>query len=1017
MTKPQPFITRIISSLRRIRLRRIHGAILVGIIAAYLLFAWLALPGILQTQAEKYVAERSGHHLVMDRPSLNPFTLSLHLKNLRLTEPDGKALLSFDDLVVDASSTSLFRRAFVFDEISLDGLKVSVAALPHNKLNWSRFIAAFQSKEKTSSELPRVIVKKFVLSKGRLDLADARSAEVKTARLVPLDLTLTDLSTLPNDHGQYTLTATTNFGARIHWDGQVELKPIVLAGTFRVEHVSLEKLAAYAPLPPTLAAPQGVAAFSTHYRTGLIANRFDLELSRMSLRIDGLRLQGKADPGAALAFDHIAITGGRFQLQDRRIAVESIALSGGGILAERDAKGKINLLALLPPPKKAPATTNPAPSPTPMAGWRYSVAHVSLDGFSAGFRDHSVAPGADFALTDIAAKIDGISQDMSATLPVHLALRARDGGTFTADGTVIPATANADFQIKLENLALAPAQPYVGHLTTLLLKGGTLSAEGHASFDGKTGQYDGAVALRDLSILEGDGKQTFLAWKSLTTTTLSASPAGLTIRELLLDGLDTRLIIAKDKSINLTQVLRQKPTAKPAAAPAAASATGPASPLPVRIARLRISRSQLEFADHSLVLPFGTHIHALAGTLVNITSQRGNAPARLQVQGQIDDYGMARAAGKVDLFKPTDDLDIKVDFTNVEMTRLTPYSATFAGRRIDSGKLTLNLEYKIQNRQLAGNNRIVMDQITLGDRVESPTAHNLPLDLAIAILEDSNGRIDLGLPVSGSLDDPKFSYSAIIWQAITNVLTKIVTAPFRALGALFGDDDKFDGLVFEAGQPQLAPPEREKLVRFAEALAKRPNLAVTVHATFSEPDRAALQDLQLRKAIAAKLHLSSEGDPGLLSPDQAPVKPVLEDLYSERFGRGALTAMKEAFRGANPGALPESTSGKVMSAITGIFSAKPMISEAETAKMKGGNFHAVLYQKLRDGEVVTDAALQALAGARGKEIMTLLANAKAPLERISLQAPEKVEAQDKAVPLKMDMSATTAAKPTAQGAH
>lgn len=1015
MTTTTPFIARIVATLRRFRFKKLYAAVLAGIAAVYLLFAWLALPGILQTQAEKYVAERSGHHLVMDRPSFNPFTLSLHLKHLRLTEPDSKALLSFDDLVVDVSSTSLFRRAFVFDEISLNGLKVSVAALPHNKLNWSRFVAAFQSKEKTSSELPRVIVKKFVLSKGRLDLADARSAEVKTAHLVPLDVTLTDLSTLPNDRGQYTLTATTNFGARIHWDGQVELKPMTLAGTFRVEHVSLEKLATYAPLPSTLAAPQGVAAFSTHYRTGLIANRFDLELSRMSLRIDGLRLQGKADPGAALAFDRITITGGRFQLQDRRIAVESIALSGGGIQAERDAKGKINLLALLPPPKKTPATTTPAPSP--MAGWRYSAAHVSLDGFSASFRDRSIAPGADFALTDIAAKIDGISQDMNATLPVHLALNARDGGTFTADGTVIPATANADFQIKLENLALTPAQPYVGHLTTLLLKGGTLSAEGHASFDGKTGQYDGAVALRDLSILEADGKQTFLAWKALSTTTLSASPAGLKIRELLLDGLDTRLIIAKDKSINLTQVLRQKPSAKPAAAPAPAPATGPASPLPVRIARLRISRSQLEFADHSLVLPFGTHIHALAGTLVNITSQRGNAPARLQVQGQIDDYGMARAAGKVDLFKPTDDLDIKVDFTNVEMTRLTPYSATFAGRRIDSGKLTLNLEYKIQNRQLAGNNRIVMDQLTLGDRVDSPSAHNLPLDLAIAILEDSNGRIDLGLPVSGSLDDPKFSYSAIIWQAITNVLTKIVTAPFRALGAPFGDDDKFDGLVFEAGQPQLAPPEREKLVRFAEALAKRPNLAVTIHGTFSEADRAALQDLQLRKAIAAKLHLSSEGDPGLLSPDQAPVKPVLEDLYSERFGRGALDAMKDAFRGANPGALPESTSGKVMSAITGIFSAKPMISEAETAKMKGGNFHAVLYQKLRDGEAVTDAALQALANARGKEIMTLLANAKAPLERISLQAPEKVEAKDKAVPLKMDMSATAAAKPVAQGAH
>jgi hypothetical protein len=1001
-----------IAVLRRIRFKKIHAAILVGIAGAYLLFAWLALPGIIKGEAEKYVAERSGHHLTMDRPSFNPFTLSLHLKNLRLTEPDGKFLLSFDNLIIDFSSTSLFHRAYVFDEISLDGLRVSVAVLPHDKLNWTRFINAFQSKEKTSSELPRLIIWKFSLAHGRLDLADARTADVKKTKLAPLDLTLTELSTLPNEHGQYTLAATTNFGARIQWNGQVALKPMTLAGIFRIDRVSLEKLSRYAPLPPTLAAPQGMASFSTHYRTGIIANRFDLDLNRMALRIDGLNLHGKADPGAGLAFDRISISGGRFDLRDRHLTVADITLSGGEISAERSAKGAINLLTLFSAPRNS--NTKTQPSPSPMAGWRYSIDHVNLNGFSAAFRDHATAPVADFALEDISAKIDGVSQDLTAVLPVHIALRSRDGGSFTADGTIVPANANADFQIKLDGLALTPAQPYVGHFTTLKLKGGTLSADGQVHFDGKTGRYDGAVAVRNLNILEADGKLTFLAWKSLSTTTLSASSAGLTVRELLLDGLDTRLIIAKDKSINFTQVLRQKSVATPQSA----TQSGAATPLPIRIARLRISRSQLEFADHSLVLPFGTHIHALSGTLVNISSQRGNTPARLQVQGQIDDYGMARAAGKVDLFKPTDDLDIKVDFTNVEMTRLTPYSATFAGRRITSGKLTLNLEYKIQNRQLIGNNRIIMDQLTLGERVESPTAQNLPLDLAIAILEDSDGRIDLGLPVSGSLDDPKFSYGSIIWKAITNVLTKIVTAPFRALGALFGDDDKFDGLVFDAGQPQLSPPEREKLARFAEALTKRPNLSVAIHGTFSDADRAALQDLQLRKAIAGKLHLSSEGDPGLLTPDQEPVKPVLEDLYSDRFGSGGLTALKDAFRKANPGALPESTTGKVMSAVTGIFSAKPTVSDSEIAAMKGGNFHALLYQKLRDAEVVTDAALQGLADARGREIMSQLANAKAPMERISVQAPEKVEAQNqnKVVPLKMDMAPlpSAPAKPTEQ---
>lgn len=997
-------LSRLPNIAKQIRTHRVYFFVAGAIAATYLLFGWLALPGILQSQAESYVLARSGHHLTMDRPSFNPFLLRLHLKNLRLTEPDGRPLVAFKSLVIDFSSTSLFRRAYVFDEIALDGLNASVIVLPGDKLNWSRFIEAFQSKEKTSSEMPRLVIRKFSLTGARLYLADRRGAAERSTRLAPINLALTDLSTLPKDRGQYRLTATTNFGARFVWDGDISLKPIAVAGHVRIDNVSLPKLAPYLTLPATITAPQGVASFSTAYRAGMVDERFNLRLDALTLHLAGFKIAGKSDPSASLAFDSVDMKGGRLDLHDRSVVLGSIALNGGGLSAARDAKGKINILALMPAQKK---TQEAAPPSHNAAEWHYRIGKLRLAGFGVDFRDGTVGPAAQVALRAIAADVSDISDDMSRPLPIRLSAQSQAGGTFAAEGTVVPATSTTDVQVKVDGLALTPIQPYIAHVTTLKLVSGAVSGKGHATYDGKAATYTGSAAVRDLRIIETGSRQTFLAWKSLSTTTLNASTSQLAVRELVLDGLDTKVMIAKDKSINLTKVLRQQPRTASAPASAQTSAT-----FPVRIARIRILRSQLDFADQSLALPFGTHIHALSGTLVNISSKPGGAPARLLIGGQIDDYGMAHAEGRLNLFKPTDLLDIKVDFNNVEMTRLTPYSATFAGRRIASGKLTLNLEYKIVNRQLTGDNRIIMDQLTLGERVESPQAHDLPLDLAIAILEDSDGRIDLGLPVSGSLDDPQFSYRQIIWKAVVNVLTKIVTSPFRALGALFGGDDKFDGLSFAAGDGTLSPPEREKLAAFAGSLAKHPKLAVTIHGTWSEADRVALQDLALRRQIAGKLGLSTEGDPGLLTPDQPKVKAALEELYASRFGNGALAALREGFGKANPGKLETSTTGQMMSVLTGLIGTKPELSQTDIAQMKGADYPALLYQKLQAAEDITDADMQKLAQARALAVMNGLRAAQAPMDRLKLDTVEKTDAQDKAVPLKMDMAPVAATAPS-----
>ena len=1095
--------------------------IVAGVILAVLAFAWLALPSIVQWQAEKFITEKTGHRLSLARPEINPLALSMRLRELRLTDPAGAPLVAIGELFLDVAAASLTRRALVFDAISVDGLNASLIQRGDGGSNWSALLEALKTSESQpeSGSLPRLDILHLRVSGAQMELSDQRVRPAFVTRVEPLDLELTDISTLPDDVGKFRLTAKTLFGAQLAWQGDLVLNPLASSGRIELGEIDLARLAPLLQDKLPIAPPSGIAAFAADYHLKQQGGALNLSLERIGLSISALRLQRAAgDSAPQLAVDRVEVKDGRFDLgtqkltlgaiqfqgyrveavleskdrmpvltldeisltdagvdiAQRNVTLAALTITGGSLRvqrnaqgridlvgARRDAQGRIGLLGIIdslnekPAPKPVVATgpaaaSSPAAAAapqTPSAPWRYRVDRFTLTGLGTVVRDEMVSPAVELALDDIAMTVDGFSENRQLALPVKYSLAVRSGGRLEIAGKLTPQDASAELQVKLSDLALKVAQPYVAKYAALELVGGQLSAEGRVTHGAKGSGYRGGFAVSNLRLNEVGTKNLFLAWKSLSSKDLAANTGQISLALLSLDGLDTKLIIEKDKSTNLKRVLlthgdagagtapRSGPPVTPseaaqsAPAPAAAqpdiaAGTAPALPAPppsapaesaakteagafvVNIDRLRLSNGSLDFADLSLVLPFATRIHGLRGSIVGLSSKPG-APGQVELDGEVDEFGLARAVGQVDFFKPTDFMDLKAVFRNVEMTRMTPYSATFAGRKIDSGKLSLELEYKIKQRQLQGENQIVIDRLVLGERVESATAKDLPLDLAIAILSDSDGRIDLGLPVSGSLDDPQFSYGQIVWKAIVNVLGKIVTAPFRALGALFGGGgENLDNIAFEAGASSLTPPEREKLVRLAAVLNKRPGLALSVHGTWAEVDRVALQDLQLRRTVADMSGQSeaAKGDPGPLSTRAPKVQAALESLFADRFGGAELAALKEGFRSANPGQLEESLTGKMMSRLSGLLREKRSLSEAEIGQLKGADFHAVLFDRLRAREVVKDEALQALATQRADYALAALKAAGAPEARIGQAAAEKTETENREVSLKLEVA-------------
>jgi len=303
----------------------------------------------------------------------------------------------------------------------------------------------------------------------------------------------------------------------------------------------------------------------------------------------------------------------------------------------------------------------------------------------------------------------------------------------------------------------------------------------------------------------------------------------------------------------------------------------------VKIDRLQVTGGDIHFADLSLRPQFGTRVSDLSGLVVGISSEPASR-AEVSLEGKVDEYGLARLAGTIAPASAAQYTDLKASFRNLEMRNLTPYSGKFAGRKIESGKLTLELEYKVVERKLKGENQIIVDNLKLGERVESKDATSLPLDLAIALLSDSKGVIDLGLPVQGSLDDPQFSMSGLVWKAITNLLSKLVTAPFRALGALLGGSgEEFEAVMFEPGEARLLPPEREKLGKLAAALQKRPQLKLTIEGRYDrERDREALADNILKLEISKRAGMKPPGanEPLVISFTDGKVQAALDELAS-----------------------------------------------------------------------------------------------------------------------------------------
>ena len=677
-----------------------------------------------------------------------------------------------------------------------------------------------------------------------------------------------------------------------------------------------------------------------------------------------------------------------------------------------------------------------------------ALARFTLDGVNVGFTDHTTITPVRLELTDGFVKLGDLSLDLTRPLPLEAGFAVKQGGRFDASGTLAPAPLQGDLKLKLAGLSLKPFAPYINTIVRLNLNRGTANTSGKLKLAAKAGKplalaFDGGFSMDKLDITEEESGESFFGWERLASKDLHVGLAPNRMHMAMLRATDpfAKILIHEDGTRNIQKLMRKQPAqpvpsaaaekeddATAAAAddvsqvevapvsPPPASASTQTAPVkadppafPLDIAQLRIENGKLDFADLSLTPKFGTLMHSLSGVINGVSNDPATV-AQLELDGKVDEFGSARIRGKVQPFKATEFTDIKLSFHNLQMANLTPYSGKFAGRRIEAGTLSVDLEYKVKQRQLTGENKFVINKIKLGERVEGPNVKHLPLDLAIALLEDSNGIIDLDLPISGSLDDPKFSYGKIIWKAIVNVLTKLVTAPFRALGKLLGvNADKLDGVSFEPGFSTLPPPEQEKLKTLSDAMAKRPALTLSLEPGFDpEADRRALQEQTLRREAAAVMgvKLAPNEAPGPVDVNNYTVQTWLEDRYSERVGKAQYQTLRASYKAQGGGNL--FTDSAMLERLGRLFKSRD--------SGPASPFHLDLLEQLTQKVGIDDVALTQLAQVRGQTMRDTLVNYGLDAGRVSVAAPIKQAAKDKQVGSKMVLGAARVVSPSSTAA-
>ena len=897
--------------MKRMKLILAGALVLLLIVAAA---SFLLVPTLGKSLLIRKAGEALHRPVAVDRISFNPAALALSVRGVTIGDREGKEpFLALEELRVNVGgAASLARRALIIDEIHISGPRLRIVRLPDGSYNFSDLIPKEKAKDKEAEEAgpPKFSLNNIEIQNGGIDFDDRPRGTQH--RIRELNLAIPFISNLDyhaERHVEPLFSALINDDRYLLKGRALPFSPQrETTLDLEIQDLDLPHYLAYVPVKTAFQIPAAKldANLVLHFLDPPGAKPVFRLTGKIALRevmVDDLQRR------ALLRLPRLEVAIAALEPLTPAVHLSSVTLTKPEVNVRRDRGGVLQLAKLFPEikpkaaaggdKKKGSGKAKETKQPAGPGKFSARIDRLSITEGAVAILDEAAPAGrAEILLTPIHLQMEGFSTAQDSKAQTELELTVDKKGVVALKGPVGLDPLGMNLEVALRKIPIRSFQPYFADKVRLNIVRGGISATGKLAVAAGAKEapplinYTGQLAVGDFASRDQAFGNDFLKWRMLSFDGMDvrSQPFRLQIQKIGLRDYFARVIINADGSLNL-QHLAAKEGGGPGQAPKAADAgkekssgaTGPAVPAPVkpavsqtpppkappkqpahagvsapaaaaampdiRIGRVDLDRGIIDFTDNFIKPNFSARMRNMTGSVTGLSSEEISRAA-VKLRGNLERGSDILIEGRINPLIRRQYVDIAMKFKEIELSPVTPYTSKYLGHPILKGKLTFDVSYLVEDGKLNAGHKVFIDQLTLGDHVDSPEAIKAPVSLGVSLLKDRHGQINLDIPVTGSLDDPEFSVWPIVWQIIVNIFTKALTAPFALLASLGGGGEELSYIEFDPGSAELNAAALAKLASLAKALYEKPTVRMDIEGHVDPvPDREGLKKTILARKI------------------------------------------------------------------------------------------------------------------------------------------------------------------------